>query len=163
MRNQWTQELATVAWLDQEDARAAEVVARYGWQVTHVGSCGCDRCDPEGAARSRTDPARTEPGSFSYTTGLTGFGHPELLVQGLSARTAQLVLNAVGAQVRDGLVLVSGDTVELPGWPHQVRADRHPDPGRYLLAANRYYGRSRRTSVPAMELRWSTAGQPGTP
>lgn len=143
---------ATTAWLDQEDARTAEVVARHGWLITHVGSCGCDRCDPGEAARARTGPATTEPGAFTYTTGLTGLGHPEVLVRGLAARVAQQVLDEVGARVAAGVVLRTGDVVTLPGWPHRVVADRMAEPGRYVLAANRFYGRSARRSVPAVEL-----------
>ncbi|GAB2910699.1 hypothetical protein GCM10027047_06150 [Rhodococcus aerolatus] len=150
--SRWEQRAGTVAWLDQEDARTAEVVARHGWLVTHVGTCGCDRCDAEGARRARTGPATTEPGAFTYTTGLTGLGHPELLVRGLSARVAHGVLQTVGARVARGLVLRSGDAVDLPGWPHRVVADRMTDPGRYVLAANRFYGRPARRSVPAVEL-----------
>lgn len=42
-----------------------------------------------------------DPGSFSYTAGLTGTGHPELFIDTLAPNQAGGILNAVARLVRD--------------------------------------------------------------
>jgi hypothetical protein len=62
-----------------------QLVAEHGWAIQHVG----------GGELPGEVP-------FSYTIGLTAFGHPELIQQGMSHRSAQDILNILGAEVRDG-------------------------------------------------------------
>jgi hypothetical protein len=79
------------------------LIDKHGWAVRHVG-------------------AGTEPGeaAFSYTIGLTALGHPEVIVTGLPFDHAQIFLNNIGFDVRDGKRFRPGDTTEdltEPGKP----------------------------------------------
>jgi len=73
-----THDPQTTAWLDQEDARLAQVIRAHRWAVQYVG---------EG----------DEPGepAFGYTIGLFGLGHPELVVVGLGHQKCHGVLDRV--------------------------------------------------------------------
>jgi len=64
-----------------------DLIERFGWAVRHVG-------------------AGTEAGEapLSYTVGLTRFGHPELVCQGLPFDVAQSFLNLIGTEVQDGRI-----------------------------------------------------------
>ena len=64
-----------------------DLIERFGWAVRHVG-------------------AGTEAGEapFSYTVGLTRFGHPEIVCQGLPFDVAQSFLNLIGTEVQDGRI-----------------------------------------------------------
>jgi hypothetical protein len=61
------------------------MIDEFGWAVRNVG-------------------AGPEPGeaAFSYTVGLTSFGHPEVVITGMPFKPAQTFLNNIGADVRDG-------------------------------------------------------------
>jgi hypothetical protein len=63
-------------WWDQRDAWLRETIRRCGWAVQAVFG----------------NPRKRRP-DFSYTVGLWGFGHPELLVIGLAAEVAGRVPN----------------------------------------------------------------------
>ena len=84
-------------------AKLRALIDEHGWAVRHVG-------------------AGTEPGeaAFSYTIGLTAFGHPEAIVTGLPFKHSQIFLNNIGFEVRDGKRFRPGDTTEdftEPGAP----------------------------------------------
>ena len=123
------------SWLAQEDARADAVIARHGWLVQAV----------LGDGRRRPD--------LAYTVGLWGLGHPELVVFGLPADTAQPVLNDLGERVRAGTTLRARDVLSFDPWPHRVHLLAVPHPERVLFQAVRTYGRP----VPALQAVWDDA------
>lgn len=59
------------------------IIKRHGWQITGVGA---DKHNP----------------SFAYTTGLTNYELPELIVVGLPMQTAKIFLNRFGTEMADG-------------------------------------------------------------
>jgi len=83
-------------------AELVELIDRHGWAVRHVG-------------------AGDQPGeaAFSYTVGLTAFGHPEMVVVGMPFEHSQGFLNLVGSLVKDGRTFHHGTTTdELTDNPH---------------------------------------------
>jgi hypothetical protein len=135
-----TQDPQTVAWLDQEDARLAQVIRTHRWAVQYVGA----------------GEAADEPG-FGYTVGLFGLGHPELVVVGLGYEACTGVLNRVARMVLDGRNLVPGEV--LPDDDGQgLFTEVVPNPGEILFSANRFYERPDEYSVPAFQLTWAHPG-----
>ncbi len=140
------------AWLDQEDAHVTTLVRTFGWAVQYVGGdvCSAPECDcpREGA------PA------FAYTVGLFGFGHPELLILGVTHQTAMGVLNNLGDRVKAGEVLVAGQLVTFTQWPHRIIPERVPNPQEIVFGANRFYRKRDTESVPVLQLSYDdTAGR----
>jgi hypothetical protein len=137
------------AWHDQEEARMSEAIRNIGWQIQYVGGGTCSRpgCDPE--------PDDQPP--FAYTTGLFGFGHPELLIVGVDPLTASGVLNDLGHRIKGGEVLVPGVMVTFDEWPHRIVPEPVPNPGEILLWANSHYQRPAEYSVPALQLTYDDA------
>ena len=79
------------------------LILEHGWAVRHVGA----GTEPYGVA-------------FSYTVGLTAMNHPEVIATGLPFDHAQIYLNNIGADVRDGKRFSPGSTTEEltgPGAP----------------------------------------------
>ena len=134
-----------IAWLDQEDARTAECIRRYGVYLTYVGggTCGMPGCSG-GEADDR--PA------FGYTVGLFGLGHAELVIVGADAETTGAVLNDLAARVREGANFVAGELITFDDWPHRIVPEELPNPGAILFAANRFYARPHWSSVSALQL-----------
>ncbi|MBW9092869.1 DUF4262 domain-containing protein [Microbacterium jejuense] len=130
-----------LAWLDQEDKRTAQTIRAHGTSNEYVFG---------------DMPRRETP--FSYTIGLFGLGHPELLVFGLDPRTSGLLLNDVAARVRAGDDLVAGQLLEFAGWGHRVTVEEVPNPGEIVFAANRYYQRPAEASVPVYQLTYDDRG-----
>ena len=86
-----THDPQTIAWLDQEDARLAQLIrTRFAVQYVWSGD------EPD------------EPG-FGYTVGLFGLGHPELVVTGLDHHVSHALLNRVARMVVGGRDLVPGE------------------------------------------------------
>jgi uncharacterized protein DUF4262 len=131
----------TIAWLDQEDARLADVIRTHGWAVQYVG-------EGEG----------TDEPAFGYTVGLFGLGHPELVVVGLEHELACGVLNTVGEMVRDGRNLVPGEFLTDGDGAAALVVEVLPNPGEVLFSANRFYSRPEEFSVPAYQLTWALDG-----
>jgi hypothetical protein len=136
-----TQDPQTIAWLDQEDARLAQVIRTHRLAVQYV------------AAGEESD----EP-SFGYTVGLFGLGHPELVAVGLSYDIACGLLNKVAALVVDGRDLVPGEVLHDDDGEPAVTVELVPNPGEILYAANRFYERPDEFSVPAFQLTWAHPG-----
>lgn len=114
---------AITAWLDQERARTREIIRKHGWKVQYVLGEG-------------RQPA------FAYTVGLSGFGHPELIVFTLPPADAAGVLNTLGERVRAGGRLSADGPLDFgPAWPHRVRllTVRPAACAEYLLEANFLY------------------------
>jgi hypothetical protein len=115
--------------VDQYDAWRRETIRRHGWAVQAVLG------DADGPP-------------FAYTVGLTGFGHPELILFATSQATAAAVLNDLGERVRAGQRLGADERVRLPGG--EVRLLAFPESARWLLGANELYRLPGGPPVPAL-------------
>jgi len=84
---------ATLATVDSVLADLLELIDSHGWAVRHVG-------------------AGEQPGeaAFSYTVGLTAFGHPEVVIVGMPFEHSQGFLNLIGSLVREGRTFRPGTT-----------------------------------------------------
>ncbi|HEU5007589.1 MAG TPA: DUF4262 domain-containing protein [Jatrophihabitantaceae bacterium] len=124
-------------WRDQSDAWLRETIRKHGWAVQSV----------LGNHRKRYP-------DFSYTVGLWGFGHPELLVIGLAADVAGWLLNQLGQLVRAGESLRAGQSVYCPnlrgGSDLQLR--RVPNPHEILFVAQNVYSGPGLRKVPALQV-----------
>lgn len=115
-----------------------EIIARYGFVVNGIGYGECR----EPGCRC-TSPSSTP---WTYTTGLTSLGQPELVMLGPTSHAAHHVVNAVVAARREGrLTLEPTDTtadginVRIVDVPERwVRADRSR-----MSAWFAYYGSDR--------------------
>lgn len=74
---------------------------------------------------------------FVYTVGLTGFGHPELILFATGQATAATVLNDLGELVRAGRVLGAGERVALRSG--DVHLLGFPEAEHWLYAAEHLY------------------------
>jgi hypothetical protein len=129
----------TIAWLDQEDARLAQLIRAHRFAVQYVGEGDED-----------DEPA------FGYTIGLFGLGHPELVVVGLGSDRTHGLLDGLGRLVAGGRDLVTGEELSWAG-VGPVVVEELPNPGDVVLGANRYYQRPAEVSVPAYQLTWAHA------
>ncbi|MEJ3404794.1 DUF4262 domain-containing protein [Rathayibacter sp. YIM 133350] len=125
----------TIAWLDQEDERTAQIIRKHGVFIQYVSG----------------DIAKSRP-SFAYTTGLFGIGHPELLVFHVPTAVASGLLNDVAGRVRAGRDLVPGEVLEFDEWAHRVTVEEVPNPAEIVFAANRFADRPDELSVPVYQL-----------
>lgn len=132
------------AWLDQEDARLASVIRRYGWAIEYIGGgmCSAPGCDGGGH----------DGPPFAYTVGLFGMGHPELLVFGLGHEDSGVLLNSLGEVVHNDGSLIPGRLLELEEWGQRVVPEEVPNPGEIVFSANRFYQRPAEASVPVLQL-----------
>lgn len=111
------------------DAELTALVARFGWAVQHVG-------------------AGLGSAAFSYTVGLTTFGHAEVIITGMPFDASQSFLNLVGADVRDGKSFAAGErTATLTDTGSVAFIDAVDDRG--LTAVRARYG-----AVPSLQLIW---------
>jgi hypothetical protein len=133
-----THDPQTIAWLDQEDARLAQIIRTHRFAVQYVGEGDQD-----------DEPA------FGYTIGLFGLGHPELVVAGLGHQGTHALLEAAATLVAGGRNLVTGE--ELLCARVDLVVEELPNPGDVVLGANRYYQRPPEVSVPAYQLTWAHA------
>ncbi len=120
-------------WSDEEVlAQSRRDIEVHGWGFVHVEGGG-------GAA-------------FTYTVGLTRFhGHPELLVTGLEADQAAVLLGDLADDVRAGMRLSDGDVLsEECCHTHLLQLVRIEDPRR-LAQAQQIYASSAGL-VPALQV-----------
>lgn len=101
-----------------------EMVAGSGWVIADLAGEVCD---------DGVFPA------IAYTIGLTGLGHPEIVITGRMPDQAVEVLNLLASRVWDGLAIGAGDrwtaggldleVIGVPGRPDWLRwaALIHPD------------------------------------
>jgi hypothetical protein len=135
-----THDPQTIAWLDQEDTRLAQLIRAHRYAVQFVGE-----------GEEDDEPA------FAYTIGLFGLGHPELVVVGLDHRPSHDLLGWAAGLVVEGRDLVAGEVLAgADGEP--VVVEELPNPGEVVLGANRYYQRPAEVSVPAYQLTWAHPG-----
>jgi hypothetical protein len=111
------------------DAWMRETIRRCGWALQAVLG------DEEGPP-------------FVYTVGLSGFGHPELVLFATAQATAARVLNDLGERVRAGRVLGAGETVALRNG--RVHLLSFPDSAARLFAADELYRAPGGPPVPAL-------------
>ncbi|MBK8476871.1 MAG: DUF4262 domain-containing protein [Opitutaceae bacterium] len=79
---------------DASDRKLLADIAEYGWHVVHI--------------TTNTD----DPG-YSFTVGLFySFGHPELVIMGLSQEVSHGILSAAVAEIRHGACYQSGATAD---------------------------------------------------
>ena len=111
------------AWLDQEDRRTTEIIRKHGVYLESILG----------------GPAARPP--FTYTVGLFGIGHPELLIVGLCHHETGPILNEMADRIRAGHDFVPNEAVPLDGWPHHFVVEPVPNPAQIVFAANRFYQR----------------------
>jgi uncharacterized protein DUF4262 len=103
---------------DQYDAWQRETIRRYGWALQAVDG------DEDGPP-------------YVHTVGLSGFGHPELIVFATAQVAAARLLNQLGELVRAGRGLVAGQRVAT------AAGDAHlltfPAAEQWLFAADDLY------------------------
>jgi len=87
---------------------------------------------------------------FSYTVGLTGLGLPELVVTGLRARPAAVLLNGVAEHACHAAPPEHGEVVDLDDGTRLEAVDL-PHPDAHLFVAQEVYG----AAVRAMQLVWA--------
>jgi hypothetical protein len=128
----WDDPVSAQQYLDQENAWLRETIRTQGWAYIGV--------QPEGP---------TDPG-FTYTVGLWGFEHPELVVYGLSFGVAQELLKALAERVRGGSVFADGDEVRsvVPA----VRLLDLPNAHRVIHIAQNLYRTPYGRVVPALQV-----------
>jgi hypothetical protein len=131
----------TLAWLDQQDARVADLIRTHGQFIQGVLG-----------GQGKVPPA------FAYTVGLHGVGHPELVVLSLATGTAAGLLNELGARIRSGESLEAGQLLTFEQWGHRVTVEELPNPGAVLFVANRHYRRPDANSVKAYQLTYDDMG-----
>jgi len=130
-------------WLLESRLRTERAISEHGVFIHYVGG------DHESLATS-----------FAYTIGMTEIGHPELVVLGVPAGTANGLLNEVASRVRAGESLGAGRVVRFDQWSHRVTVEVVPNPAQILFAANSYYGRPDESSVEAFQLTYDdTSGR----
>lgn len=137
----------TRAWMDQVDARIAEMIRRHRWAIQYVGG-GCSK---PGCAHADVGPP------FAYTVGLFGLDHPELLIFSVSPDRAVGVLNVLGERIVDGASLLPGRPVTVTGWARRMVPEPLPNPGEIVFEANRFYARPDEHSVPVLQLSYDDA------
>jgi hypothetical protein len=131
------------AYFDQEDARLADQIRRFGVSLQMIGG-GC--CSAPGCCA----PLSARP--FAYTVGLFGIGHPELVVVGLDISDSSRALNAVARTVLDGGRVMPDVEMTVSGWSRRFVAEAVPNPGDIAFRANRFYQRPPEFSVPLLQL-----------
>lgn len=104
---------------DMDEDWARDTIRRHGWALQAV--LGDEESPP-----------------FVYSVGLTGFGHPELILFATTQATAATVLNELGELVRGGRVLVAGERVALSSG--DVHLLHFPGAEHWLYAAENLYG-----------------------
>jgi hypothetical protein len=157
---------ATQAWLDQDDQLTVDLVRRYGWRIVHVSDGDAGACPPGCPCAESRLTGELPPPDFTYTVGLFGLGHPELLIFSRSPFEAGRILNELGTRVREGENLLPGRPLSLSSWERRIVTEQVPNPGEIVLEANRFYQRPPVVSVPVLQLSYDDPGgrfpwQPG--
>jgi hypothetical protein len=114
---------------DQDDAWRRDTIRRHGWALQSVLG------DEDGPP-------------FVYTVGLTGFGHPELIVFATAQVVAGRLLNELGELVRGGRALHAGERVRTP--TGDVHLLTFPEAEHWLFAAEDLYRSPGAPPVPAL-------------
>jgi uncharacterized protein DUF4262 len=103
---------------DQYDAWQRDTIRRHGWALQPM-------------------PGDEDGPPYVYTVGLSGFGHPELILFATAPAVAARVLNDLGELIRLGRGLAAGERVRLrSGGVHLLT---FPESADWLFAANDLY------------------------
>lgn len=148
--------LATQAWLDQDDQVTADLIRRHGWRLTHV-SATAGECPPGCPCVEYVLADEQEPPDFTYTVGLFGLGHPELLLFSRPPLQAGRILNELGERVRAGENLLPGQPLTLSTWDRAIVTEQVPNPGAIVFGANNFYRRPQAESVAVLQLSYADA------
>jgi hypothetical protein len=114
---------------DQYLAWQRETIRRHGWALQAV-------------------PGDEDGPPHVYTVGLSGFGHPELILFATAPTTAAAVLNDLGELVRLGRALSAGERIRLRSG--DVHLLTFPQSADWLFAANDLYQHPGAPAVPAL-------------
>jgi Domain of unknown function (DUF4262) len=121
--------IASTSQADQYEAWQRDTIRRHGWALQPV-------------------PGDEDGPPYVYTVGLSGFGHPELILFATAASIAATVLNDLGELVRLGRGLAAGDRIRLRSG--DVHLLTFPESADWLFAANDLYRRPDGPPVPAL-------------
>ncbi len=114
---------------DQYEAWQRDTIRRHGWALQPV-------------------PGDEDGPPYVYTVGLSGFGHPELILFATAPGIAASVLNDLGELVRLGRGLAAGERIPLRcGDVHLIT---FPESADWLFAANDLYRAPGGPPVPAL-------------
>lgn len=152
---------ALQAYWDQERRQIIDHIRRFGVHLVYVSNavgeaCGC--CTYLRSVGAEPEPVPTEQDTpqdppFSYTVGLYGIGHPELLILGLERDASSEVLNTLSGAIHAGTDLVPGEQLRVAG--AALLVEELPNPGEILFEANDFYQRPPMVSLPALQLTWA--------
>jgi Domain of unknown function (DUF4262) len=114
---------------DQYEAWQRDTIRHHGWALQPV-------------------PGDEDGPPYVYTVGLSGFGHPELILFATAPAIAAAVLNDLGELVRLGRGLAAGERIPLRcGDVHLIT---FPESADWLFAANDLYRAPGGPPVPAL-------------
>jgi hypothetical protein len=114
---------------DQYEAWQRDMIRHHGWALQPV-------------------PGDEDGPPYVYTVGLSGFGHPELILFAAAPAIAATVLNDLGELVRLGRGLAAGERIPLRcGDVHLIT---FPESADWLFAANDLYRAPGGPPVPAL-------------
>jgi hypothetical protein len=114
---------------DQYEAWQRETIRTHGWALQPV-------------------PGDEDGPPYVYTVGLSGFGHPELILFATAPAVAATVLNDLGELVRLGRGLAAGERIRLRSGDVHLLA--FPQSADWLFAANDLYRAPGGPPVPAL-------------
>ena len=114
---------------DQYEAWQRDTIRNHGWALQPV-------------------PGDEDGPPYVHTVGLSGFGHPELILFATAPAIAAAVLNDLGELVRLGRGLAAGERIPLRcGDVHLIT---FPESADWLFAANDLYRAPGGPPVPAL-------------
>ena len=121
--------IASTHQADQYEAWQRDTIRHHGWALHPV-------------------PGDEDGPPYIYTVGLSGFGHPELILFATAPTVAATVLNDLGELVRLGRGLAAGERIPLRcGDVHLIT---FPESADWLFAANDLYRGPGGPPVPAL-------------
>jgi Domain of unknown function (DUF4262) len=121
--------IASTHQADQYEAWQRDTIRTHGWALQPV-------------------PGDEDGPPYLYTVGLSGFGHPELILFATAPAVAATVLNDLGELVRLGRGLAAGERVRLRSG--DIHLLTFPESADWLFAANDLYQLPGTPAVPAL-------------
>ncbi len=121
--------IASTHQADQYDAWQRDTIRRHGWALQPM-------------------PGDEDGPPYVYTVGLSGFGHPELILFATAPPVAATVLNDLGELIRLGRGVAPGERVRLRSG--DVHLITFPESADWLFAANDLYRAPGCPPVPAL-------------
>jgi hypothetical protein len=121
--------IASTHQADQYEAWQRDTIRHHGWTLQPV-------------------PGDEDGPPYVYTVGLSGFGHPELILFAAAPAIAATVLNDLGELVRHGRGVATGERIHLRCGDVHLLA--FPESADWLFAANDLYQAPGGPPVPAL-------------